>query len=459
MSTTLCPSAQLIASTLKESPEAAFLLNTEGLVLYENPAGKRLIFETTEHGFDRTAGDPKHSYHFSFFFSFSSPTKPWQDCFDEILLQDSDTNSPRRFDVNDTGIHQDYDILCKRTNGTEFPASLRLATIGSCPCCHTAIAYLCAYVTPKVSFDIHNYPFAKEESALKCILNASFDPVFSIDELGTILMTNEAACRVFGYESPHELAGHNISKICGGGHAPKHDAYIRNYLDTGDAKIIGTQREVPAKRKDGTEFPVLLGVKEVSCEEYGMPKGKVVFVAFLKDLTEEKRHVQELKNKVDLMQGAINSSFDPMFQINQRGMIQNCNTAASALFGYSREEMIDHNISMICGNEHAFQHDHYLQEYLKTGVKKVIGRKRHVTARRKNGEEIEIELGVQEVIDTSTGERTYCGFIRDLTQQRMERRRQQRQQRSMQDDFFGTTGQANSATQKGRKKYDHSTTF
>lgn len=47
MALPLCPSAQLLASTLIES-EPAFLMDGEGNVLYENPAGKKLIFQTTE---------------------------------------------------------------------------------------------------------------------------------------------------------------------------------------------------------------------------------------------------------------------------------------------------------------------------------------------------------------------------------------------------------------------------
>lgn len=488
----LCPTAQLLAATLSESPEAAFLLNSSGVVLYENPLAKRLLFETTDHHFDKTAGNPAHTYHFSFFWRFAAnnkntENKQWQDIFDDLVRQDetdltrqnsndTDLNSStidhRRFGVNDHGLHEEYQVTCQRTNGTEFPASLRLSKIGACPCCQNAGSdhdesqndgnvnrnntggevYLCAYV--KANSDEFQNPFAKEGTSLKCILNASFDPVFSIDEEGTILMVNEAAVRAFGWTSA-EFVGSNISMICGGGHAAQHDQYLRNYLETGVKKIIDKKREVPARRKDGSEFPIELGVKEVSCLEYGVQGGesKRIFCAFLKDLSAEKAHQEETKQSIDLLQGMINCSFDPMFQIDQKGTIQAINTAAVALFGYRREELIGHNISIICGKEHAANHDSYLKHYLETGQKRVIGRKRQVVARRKDGKEFDIELGVQEVIARS-GEKMFCGFVRDLTRQNLEKRRMRKQDQVMRGNFFGEQNH-----QKDGKNFGHQTTM
>jgi len=178
----LCPAAQLVASQLKESPEAALLMDAEGNVLYENPPAKMLLFETTDQHYDKKAGDPQHSYHFSFLFTFASPSKPWQDFFDEILESDSElsyynTSNHKRFDVTDDGMHQQYDIVCKRTNGTEFPGSLRLSKVGACPCCEDAL-YVCAYLKAKADRKLSRFenPFAKEDHSLKCVLNASFDP-------------------------------------------------------------------------------------------------------------------------------------------------------------------------------------------------------------------------------------------------------------------------------------------
>ena len=480
----LCRSARMIAASLRDAPNPAYLLNADGIVLYVNLAGQTLVFETTDQHFDKQAAF--HQYHFSFFWKFSSPNKPWRDFWDDIIQEstnrtaafyssprqrrrrrqhkhNTDNDSDNSDDDEDAALSpEEYDVTVKRTNGTEFPGNLRLIKVGECPCCDTdESVYLVAYVQAAQRLhsqqqqhhhqqqqqqqrhsplpvnnsnrNSNNNPFENKDHHLKCILNASFDPVFIIDEDGCILLVNQAALALFGW-TEEEFLGNDVSMICGGNHGPKHREYIRNYIDTGEQKMIGKKREVPARKKDGTEFPVELGVDEISCADF--PSGKVIFCAFVKDLSSRKKHEFEVKHRMNLMQGMINASFDPMFQIRQNGEIETVNDAAVALFGYSRSEMIGHNISIICGGGHGPKHQEYINRYIKDGHKRVVGRKRQVTAKRKDGTEFEIELGVQEVV-SDTGEKLFCGFVRDLTQQLLEKRKMREHEAVLKGNFFG----------------------
>ena len=146
--------------------------------------------------------------------------------------------------------------------------------------------------------------------------------------------------------------------------------------------------------------------------------------------------------KQALLQGMINASFDSMFEVDESGIIKVVNDSACAMFGYTREEFIGSNISMICGGGEAPNHDMYMKRYLDTGVKHIIGRKRQVKCRRKDGSEFDVELGVQEVLLAESsgagGKRSFCGFIRDLTQQQKDKRALRRQQQLIHNKFFGT---------------------
>lgn len=226
--------------------------------------------------------------------------------------------------------------------------------------------------------------------------------------------------------------GENISIICGGNHAEKHNSYIAKYLETGVTKIIGKKREVPARKKDGTEFPVELGLKEIKTESEG-----VIFSAFLKDLTQQKEHERQIRLRECITQAAVDSSFDPMIQIDDHGIIVSVNKAAIALFGWTREEFIGNNISMICGDGHGAHHDAYLARYIQTGQKRIIGRKRPTKAKRKDGKEFDIELGVQEVHDEATGRRYFCGYIRDTTTRKLQQKKMMRHESSVQEELFG----------------------
>jgi PAS domain S-box-containing protein len=102
----------------------------------------------------------------------------------------------------------------------------------------------------------------RNDSVMWAMAEASLDPMFEINEKGIIRMVNRAALRLFGY-CREEFLGSNISMIVGGGHAANHDKYLKRYLETGITKVIGKKRELSARRSDGTEFPIELGVAEV----------------------------------------------------------------------------------------------------------------------------------------------------------------------------------------------------
>ena len=102
--------------------------------------------------------------------------------------------------------------------------------------------------------------------------------MITIDELGTIESLNPAAERLFGYGSS-ELLETNINDLMPEPFHSEHDRYLRNYLRTGNAKIIGIGREVTGLRKDRTTFPMNLSVSEVRVG------GRRLFTGIVHDLS------------------------------------------------------------------------------------------------------------------------------------------------------------------------------
>lgn len=102
----------------------------------------------------------------------------------------------------------------------------------------------------------------KLSGRLSAILENVCEAVLTIQEDGTVRAYNMAAQEVFGYGAD-EVLGQNVRMLMPSPDAERHDQYLQRYLRDGTSRIIGTGRRVHGKRKNGTVFPMQLGVTEV----------------------------------------------------------------------------------------------------------------------------------------------------------------------------------------------------
>ena len=147
----------------------------------------------------------------------------------------------------------------------------------------------------------------------------SLDGTIVIDEVGTVIMISKNVETLFGYKA-FEVLRTNVTIFMIDAFAANHDGYLKRYNETGEARVIGTAgRNVPARRKDGTTFPVSLNVAEdyIAGERY--------YVAKIIDT----------------------SNVIATIYINGFGAIQNCDQGITTLLGYFKEDLIGKNIKNI----------------------------------------------------------------------------------------------------------------
>ncbi len=114
---------------------------------------------------------------------------------------------------------------------------------------------------------------------------------------------------------------------------------------------------------------------------------------------------------------------DAMVVIDRHGVIQQFSKAAERLFGWRTAEVCGQNVRILMPSPYREQHDEYLDRYLTTGERRIIGIGRVVVGQRKNGSTFPIELSIGEV--DQGGQRLFTGFIRDLTERQQTRARLQ----------------------------------
>ncbi len=132
----------------------------------------------------------------------------------------------------------------------------------------------------------------EKQRRVEAIVQTAVEGIVTINERGLIDSFNQAAEKMFGYTAA-EVIGHNVSVLMPSPDREKHDSYIANYLRTGQAKIIGIGREVVARRKDGTFFPMDLSVGEVRLGE------RRLFTALVRDISEHRQLEQAVANTAE----------------------------------------------------------------------------------------------------------------------------------------------------------------
>ena len=105
---------------------------------------------------------------------------------------------------------------------------------------------------------------------------------------------------------------------------------------------------------------------------------------------------------------------DAMIVIDERGYILSFSAAAERMFGFLEDEVLGENVSMLMPSPDRERHDGYLERYLRTGERRIIGIGRVLTARHRDGATFPIELSVGEA--RIGDDRVFTGFIRDLTE-------------------------------------------
>ena len=137
------------------------------------------------------------------------------------------------------------------------------------------------------------------------------------------------------------------------------------------------------------------------------------------DVPEQKKGTEKVEGGLfesEVNRAILNTVLDGIITINSDATVVSFNPSAERIFGYSKSEVIGKNVNMLMPEPYHSEHNSYLNNYLTTGVKKVIGLGREVRGRKKDGSEFPLDLAVSEML--VDGRRMFTGIIRDITEKK-----------------------------------------
>ncbi len=128
-----------------------------------------------------------------------------------------------------------------------------------------------------------------ESERLNMVLDSIVDGVIGFNAKGKVQSFNSAAERLYGYDAA-EVIGKNIQMLTPNTFQDKFDDYLYNHTRTLPHKILGVDRQVIGRHKDGTIVPLELSIVETA------GSGDWQFTGVVRDVSERTRFIEELKS-------------------------------------------------------------------------------------------------------------------------------------------------------------------
>lgn len=124
--------------------------------------------------------------------------------------------------------------------------------------------------------------------AFRQIFQSSVEAIIIVDKAGEILLANPVSERMFGFD-PGGLLGHSIEDLLPEHLRKRHVHYRQEFNAHPEPRPMGMGRDLVAKRKDGSEFPVAVSLSYTKIDD------DLMVMAFVSDMTERKLAEEALK--------------------------------------------------------------------------------------------------------------------------------------------------------------------
>lgn len=218
------------------------------------------------------------------------------------------------------------------------------------------------------------------EITFHLIVDSAPNAVLLVNEEGFIAYANRQCESLFGYDIP-ELIGKSVEFLIPERFRARHVALRSSYARAPTLRNMGAGRELFGLRKNGTEFPLEIGLNPLVLVD-GM-----WILATVIDITERKQAEKRFRQVVD-------SAPNAMIMVNQSGLMTLVNHQATALFGYSESEMLGQPVHILLPEKSRHGHVSLVESFFAAPQTRYMGAGRDLLARCKDGTEIPVEIGL-----------------------------------------------------------------
>ena len=246
-----------------------------------------------------------------------------------------------------------------------------------------------------------------DHALFRAVVDGVSDGIIVTDHAGTIRFMNSAAVHMFGYD-PQELPGCDAGMLLTEYGRNEFKTYIGSSRDRAGARLAGKPRELEARRKDGSGFPIHLSVTQIHEGDLHL------FAGIVHDLSVRTRVEQELLESEERNRAIIESALDAVITIDAEGIIIGWNAHAEIMFGYPGAEVLGKRLSKtIIPRQYQEAHEQGLKKFMETGEGPLLNSRIEITALHCDGHEFPAELTVVPL--QACGRTRFSVFVRDIS--------------------------------------------
>ena len=228
----------------------------------------------------------------------------------------------------------------------------------------------------------------KSEERFRRVVESAPNAMVLINHLGQIDMVNAQAERLFGYQRA-EMLGQPVELLVPKRLRTAHPELRQSFFNDPKSRPMGAGRDLFGVRKDGSEFPVEIGLNPIETDEGTLVLSSVV------DLSARKRMEERFRRVVEFAPNA-------MVMISASGRIEMVNAQAELLFGYERSELLGQPIETLVPKRFRGHHPGLRTTFMNDPKSRPMGAGRDLFGLRKDGTEFPVEIGLNP-IETDEG--------------------------------------------------------
>lgn len=246
------------------------------------------------------------------------------------------------------------------------------------------------------------------ELTFQALLHAAPDAIVIVDRQARIVIVNQQAEQLFGYDQ-QQLLGQPIELLLPEQQRARHAEHRQHYVGDPHTRPMGVGLDLVARRADGSEFPV-----EVSLSPLQTKDGLLI-TSVIRDISPRKQVEEALRASQARLAGVLDIAEDAIISIDESHTIQLFNQGAEKIFGYNAQEVMGQPLNLLMPTRFRIVHEAHIVAFAGAAeVTRKMGERREVLGLRKNGQEFPAEASISKLATGS--ERVFTVILRDITE-------------------------------------------